>query len=367
MFRVITAFSVSLLLFSSTNVRAFQLSPDGTSFEKRLASQGQPTGQRLLGKLASFGVRNFGSPVHEEISNRALDCEGDAEICADPDWDPAQAYILAGVRWNDDPPFRFEQSFGKYVGCTPGQTVRLVVQPECWARVFVDGKKRAKRGEVLNAKSAPLLLRSHFGDMQFLHSMGGVDGESPEVTRARILMWSEFTWKVATQRIRGGEIVAKVNIAGMSDVFGTNGWSVQDLFTLGNPNIRKPAYLAAVAFGSLLHTVQDSFSRAHVSRRQPEYNASCQGSAGKHLAPGPIEEFHSYSHQDPELHSEADVRSAFSVHMSSGKPTSVDVGHILAEFYSRQADWSEVAPYLECIFRLDENPRPASPGNFAAR
>ncbi|WP_157131713.1 hypothetical protein [Piscinibacter gummiphilus] len=358
--------STLLLLSLSTNARAFQLSPDGTSFERRLASQGQPTGQRLLGKIASFGVRKFGSPVHEEISNRALDCEGDAEICADPDWDPAQAYILAGVRWNDDPPFRFERSFGKYVGCTPGQTVRLVVQPECWARVFVDGKKRAKRGESLDARSAPLLLRSHFGDMQFLHSMGGRDGESPEVTRARILMWSEFTWKVATQRILGGEIVAKVNVAGMSEVFGANGWSVQDLFTLGNPNIRKPAYLAAVAFGSLLHTVQDSFSRAHVSRRSPEYNATCPGSAGKHLAPGAIEEFHSYSHQDADLHADADVRPAFSAHQSSGKPTTVDVGRTLAEFYGRQAAWSEVAPYISCIFLLHENPRPASPGDFAA-
>ena len=160
----------------------------------------------------------------------------------------------------------------------------------------MDGKKRAQRGEALNAKSASLLVRSHFGDMQFLHAMGAVDGEAPDVTQRRVLMWAEFTWKVATLRIRGDAIVAKQEVAGIPEVFGTNGWSVQDLFALGNPNIRKPAYLAAVAFGCLLHTVQDSFSKAHVSRRQPTYQGTCPGPANAHLAPGLIEEFHSYSH-----------------------------------------------------------------------
>ncbi|MEO3715007.1 hypothetical protein [Roseateles flavus] len=363
--RLATALAIPLLL--AAQAEAFQLSPEGTSFEKRLAQKGQPTGERLLGKLASWGVSTFGSPVHEEISNRALDCEGDEDICADVNWDPAQAYVLAGVRWNDDPPFRFEQSFGKYSGCAPGQTVRLVVQPECWARVFRDGKLRAQRGEALNARTAPLLVRSHFGDLQFLHAMGAADGELPEVTQRRILMWAEFTWKVATLKIRGDAIVAKQEIAGIPEVFGANGWSVQDLFALGNPNIRKPAYLAAVAFGSLLHTVQDSFSRAHVSRRQPAYQGTCPGAASAYPAPGLIEEFHSYSHQDSGLHSQADVRAAFAVNLSSGKPTAVDLGRALAEFYGRQADWSEVAPYIQCLFQLAPDARPASPGDYAAQ
>ncbi|WP_422087398.1 hypothetical protein [Variovorax sp.] len=343
---------------------AFELSPDGTSFEKKLAKKGQPTGDKLLSKIADLGVRKFGSPVHEEIANRSLDCDGDADICADPDWDPAQAYVLSGVRWNDDPPFRFESSFGKYGGCKPGDTVRLVVQPECWGRVFYDGKKRAARGEVLNAKTAPLLVRSHFGDMQFLHAMGSVDGESPDITYARIMMWAEFTWKVATKKIPANGIVANQGVVGIRDVFGMNGWSVQDLFALGNPNIRKPSYLGAVAFGSLLHTVQDSFSRAHVEREQVTKGAKCSGAASDYAAPGQIREFHSYSHQDADKHSAADVRAAFSVHWSSGPPTAVDVGRVLAQFYDRQADWLEVQPYVECVFRLAPTVTVASPGDY---
>lgn len=359
--------SVALCFAGIECANAFQLSPEGTSFERRLAQKGQPTGERLLGKLVSWGVGSFGSSVHEEITNRSLECEGDADICSDPDWDPVQAYILAGVRWNDDPPFRFESAFGKYSGCKPGNTVRLVVQPECWAKVFLDGKKRAKRGEKLDAKTAPLLVRSHFGDMQFLHAMGAADGELPEVTRARILMWAEFTWNVATKKVGGGDIVgSQRQIAGISDVFGSNGWSVQDLFALGNPNIRKPDYLAAVAFGSLFHTVQDSFSKAHVRREQPTVGAKCEGTAGALASPGRVKEFHSYARQDADLHSTADVRDAFSAHWSSGKPTAVEVGRSLAEFYARQAPWSEVRPYIECLFQLAPDATPSSPGDYAA-
>ncbi|WP_426392267.1 hypothetical protein [Variovorax sp. R-27] len=343
---------------------SFELSPDGTSFEKKLAKKGQPTGERLFGLIADLGVRKFGSPVHEEIANRSMGCDGDADICADPDWDPMQAYVLAGVRWNDDPPFRFESAFGKYRGCKIGDTVRLVVQPECWGRVFVDGKKRAARGDVLNAKTAPLLVRSHFGDMQFLHAMGSVDGELPDITYRRIMMWAEFTWKVATQKIAPDGIVASQDVAGIRDVFGLNGWSVQDLFALGNPNIRKPSYLGAVAFGSLLHTVQDSFSRAHVEREQVTTGAKCPG-ASDYAAPGRIREFHAYGHQDSDKHSTADVRAAFSVHWSSGAPSAVDVGRVLAQFYDSQAEWLEVRPYVECVFRLAPNPTVASPGDYA--
>jgi len=361
---MVSAVAITFLAVPSISV-AFELSPEGTSFEKKLAKKGQPTGERLLGLIADLGVRKFGSPVHEEIANRSLDCDGDADICADPDWDPAQAYVLAGVRWNDDPPFRFESSFGKYRGCKVGETVRLVVQPECWGRVFLDGKKRAARGELLNAKTAPLLVRSHFGDMQFLHAMGSADGEPPDITYARMMTWAEFTWKVATRKIPPNGVVANQDVTGIRDVFGSNGWSVQDLFALGNPNIRKPSYLGAVAFGSLLHTVQDSFSRAHVEREQVTRGAKCSGAASAYAAPGAIKEFHSYGRQDSDKHSAADVRAAFSVHWSSGAPSAVDVGRVLAEFYDRQADWLEVRPYVECIFQLAPSATAASPGDYA--
>lgn len=346
-------------------VVAHQLSPQGTSLERKLATRNQSWYDGILPTLTKVGVEKFGSPVHEEITNRAMDCDGDEAICGDPDWDPALAYVLAGVRWNDDPPFRFEPSFGGYSGCKAGETVRLVVQPKCWASVFQDGKDRAKRGEAINSKTAPLLVRSHFGDMQFLHSMGSADGERPEVTYKRVMMWSEFTWKVAVKKIGAGDIVSNQDIGGISDVFARNGWSVQDLFALGNPLIRKPDYLAAVAFGSLLHMVQDSFSKAHVDRETVVLGSMCQGAAAGQRAPGRIREFHAYGHQDSKKHSHEDVRGALSQHLSSGAPTVVEVGRALAAYYQRQAPWEEVRDYISCVFSVAPNATNASPGAYS--
>ncbi|MFG6449798.1 hypothetical protein ACG0Z6_16350 [Roseateles sp. BYS180W] len=51
---------------------------------------------------------------------------------------------------------------------------------------------------------------------------------------------------------------------------------------------------------------------------------------------------------------------------SSGKPTAVEVGRSLAEFYGRQAPWEEVRPFIECLFRLSPDATRASPGDFSA-
>lgn len=344
-------------------LQAFELLPDGTSFERKLAGKDQKSPERLLATIAKFGVDKFGEGVHEEITNRSLGCDGDADICADPDWDPAMAYILAGVRWNDDPPFQFEKDFGKYPGCALGKTIRLVVYPECWARVFRDAAKRSKK-EKLGAGNAPLLARSHYGDMQFLHAMAAADGESAALTQGRLMMWAEFTWKSATRKIQAGDLVAAQDIDAIKDVFAKNGWSLQDLFALGNPHIRKSEYLADVAFGSLLHTVQDSFSKAHVERAQPVADKKCAGAASSMAAPGQVVEFHSYANQDSALHKEADRRSAFSAHLSSDIPTVVDIGRLLVDQYRKNADWTAVRPYIACIFETIATPHAASAGNY---
>lgn len=44
---------------------------------------------------------------------------------------------------------------------------------------------------------APLLQRFHFGDLQFLHAVASRDGETAGQTQQSVMMWEEFTWKVA--------------------------------------------------------------------------------------------------------------------------------------------------------------------------
>ena len=343
--------SVAFLMIQ-TEVHAFKLSPQGTSIERALVRKDQRLIDRAISVAARSGIDKLGEPVHEEITNRMLGCDGDPNVCAEADWDSGAAYILAGVRWNDDPPFEFAAGHGAYRGCKVGNIVRLVTFTDCWVQVFNDGKLRASKRLPLDRRTAPILIRSHFGDLQFFHAMASTDGEAAAETQSKIMMWMEFTWKIAIRKIRVDEIVVDVGIAGMKDVFLGHGWSVQDVFAQGNPHIRKPKYLADVAFGSLLHVVQDSFSTAHVRREKPVHSRMCESPASERAAPGRIVEFHSYVNQDERAHGSEDTRQAFLTHWSDVRPSVVDIGRVLNEYYEKQVDWDVVRPYLTCVFQL---------------
>lgn len=355
------------LIFLSLPAESFKLSPEGSFIERKLASRSQSAWEKIISNLALKGIHKIGEPVHEEITNRILGCEGDADICGAPDYEPKNAYVLAGVRWNDDPPFRFEKGHGNYSGCEPDTTVRLVTFPRCWANVFKDGKVRAGKGETLDANTAPLVLRSHFGDMQFLHSMASRDSEPAAVTRERIIMWAEFTWRVALGEYSLSTRVRDVPVNGLREFFGIKGWSIQDLFSLGNPHVRKPVNLSELAFGSLLHMVEDSFAGGHVERAIPDSQEKCVGTIREHSVPGRIVEFHSYGQQDSKKHGDDDARSAFSAHWSDTKPSVIEIGRTLNDYFVRRTPWNELKPYIECIFALDKDVRPASAGEKYAR
>lgn len=146
---------------------AWQLSPEGTVKEKKLAALNQTKASKFFSSMATVGVTKVGDSVHEEITNRSLGCDGHSDICGDPDDEPDNAYFIAGVRWNDDPPFMFATGQGSFAGCRASQTVRLVTQPLCWYNVFSSAERQAAEGKRFDGSNAPLLVRSHFGDMQF--------------------------------------------------------------------------------------------------------------------------------------------------------------------------------------------------------
>ncbi len=360
----LAAFCFSVFSFS---VEAFKLTPEGSFIERKLASRDQNFWEKFLSDIALRGIHKIGESVHEEITNRVLGCEGDADICGAPEYDPDNAYILAGVRWNDDPPFRFKKNQGNFSGCEPEKTIRLVTFPRCWANVYKHGEKKAKKGKKLNADNATLLVRSHFGDLQFLHAMASSDGENATDVQARILTWSEFTWRTALGEFHLSMLVKDVPVVGIADFFGSSGWSIQDLFALGNPLVRKPENLSELAFGSLLHMVEDSFADGHVDRAMPDESVKCLGTANNHSMPGKIREFHSYVNQDSARHADGDTRSAFSANWSGPRPNVVDVGRTLYDYYVRRVSWDEVKPYIQCIFTLESDARFSSAGERFAR
>lgn len=223
----------------------------------------------------------------------------------------------------------------------------------CWAKLLKDGEKRAKNGEVFDAASnAVLVLRVHFGDLQFLHSMASRDGEVPFVTRQRILMWAEFAYRVATGYFRRDTVLNQTGIEGMKELSGNRGWTVQQIFTIGDPTYRKEQDIRDLAFGSLLHMVSDSFAHSPTEREEPT-GAYCKEEP-THLEPGRIKNFHAYSRQDHKKHADEDTQDALGMHLATAQPSVVDVGSVLLSYYKEGKSWFDVKGYLECIFTLDE-------------
>jgi len=354
-----------LILMLSPNLSGSKLSPEGTTLEQQIARKYLGFWKRQIQRLVGLGIPHFTEPVHEEITHIIFGCNPatpDSKSCAkieSPQF--ANSFVIAGVRWNDDPPFRLVEGQGRNTKCKLTETIRVTTQPECWYQLFNDAKKKAAAGQGLSADNgASLLARSHFGDLQFLHSMASRDGETAAETRQKILMWSEFTWKVSHGDYELGTELKDVNIPGFEQFFGHSGWRVQDLFTVGNQELRPG--IKDVAFGSLLHMMEDSFPKGHVDRNEPTYQARCPVPSQQHPAPGKIKSFHSYAHQDAKRHGEYDTRNSFVQEIISETPNVIDVGKVLRDFRDRNAGWDDVRPYLECVYTLEEPDAKASAG-----
>lgn len=352
---------VALLASAAMPAAAWQLTPAATATERGLAAYSASVLGRAINKGAFHGVAFVGNPVHEDITRRALQCPAEGALTPGCEFDIS--YQIAGVRWNDDPAFMFLPGRGEYVGCKAGETVRMVTQPVCWGRVFKHGKGAAGRGVRLSGANGNLLVRSHFGDLQFLHAMAVADGEAPEHTRRAVLAWLEFAWRtsVGDADFNAQRYIANLPIEGFAERFRFNrGWRIQDLFTLGDPTARRDGRLQKIAFGSLLHVVEDSFAAGHVDRAAPTSGATCAGTGWP--APGQIREFHSYPKQDSHKHGGADKMAALERHLSSTNPNVVDVVGALGILWRSRVPWDEARPYLECVFTLTPDARPSSPG-----
>jgi hypothetical protein len=339
---------------------AWKLSPSGTEQEKKVSALTAGRWDRAWQILTASGIYHFTESVHEEITQKIYGCEGDGEACASGDMLYASPYVIAGVRWNDDPPFRLDSGEGTRTDCRTSETIRVTTQPRCWVQLFRDAERRAKSGRPLHAGSgASLLARSHFGDLQFIHAMAERDGEIAYETRRRIMMWAEFTWRTSLGEYKLDRQLRELPIAGMPEFFGHSEWRVQDLFTLGNPPLRR--YVHEVAFGSLLHMIQDSFAKGHAEREEAVSGATCPDTDQLPM-PGRVREFHSYVGQDSSRHGHYDSADAFKAHMLAERPSVVDVGRALRELNDARAPWEQARPYLECIFALADPQRPAAAG-----
>jgi hypothetical protein len=353
---------VALVINIATTVSAFQIVPTGDKSAEVVVSQ-QRLLQRIEDRAGSSIASIMSAPVHERIAHLIYGCNGDKDICSNPEigTHSAPAVVIAGVEWNDNPPFLLTSASIKECNdaINNEQVVQLPKQYLCWALLLKDAGKKARTGVSYDfASGSALILRVHYGDLQFVHAMASKDGEAPEVTRKNVLMWAEFTWKVATEDYVLGTRLVKT-VPGMETLF-SSGWSVQQLFTLGDPTYRHQ--IKDVAFGSLLHLVSDSFVLGHTQRVESTGDI-CKDKLNNFYEPGCIKNFHSYGNQDHSKHKEADSQDAFDLHLATVGPNIVEVGQNLLDLYRHGTKWEDVKPYMECIFSLDRDVTASSSGN----
>ena len=372
---------IAALLLASSWVGAFQIGPLGTRHEERLTNESNST---LANVAATLGVL-IKTPVHEEITHLGKWCHVEHTnlatdtYCSGRDVGFASPYVIYGVRWNDLPPFRLEKDQGNcdYMGrknvCRADQTIRFSTQPACWYCLFKDAERKAQSKAIVGcnrtANSTPgnLMTRSHFGDLQFLHGMANAADIHPVDTRAQILDWLEFAWKVSSKEIGPQTFLKDIDNPTIKQHFGCTEWKVVDLYLLGRQDAASGlvTQIREIAFGSVLHTVQDSFAAAHAEREPVLTGEQCEGTG--YTTPARIVEFHSYGAQDGALHDHDDRRDAMTAVAKDRWPEAVEVTRNLFELQSDGVKWADASPYLQCVFALSEKRRSSSPGEAYRR
>jgi len=366
----VAAALVAVALLPSV-VSAFQVLPRISDVDRKLTGLG---GNQLIDGIGQWFVGNalpmIKSPVHEAITLNALDCTaqaGSEAQCLTATAIRDNQVLLYGIRWPDDPPFALSRaSPPRIADCDPRVTLRSTAQPKCLKGLFSDADKTAKQrmaskpGEPAFGPGDYLLYRSHFGDLQFFHSMAAYDGETAAATQLRMRMWAQFLWGVATKTIPTDRFIRTVGVDQLEHYF-PGDMTATNLFATGIVEVRKD--LDKVAIGALLHMLQDSFSQAHAGRN-PETGASCE-TISRFAQPGKISQFYSYAGQVGTLHDHEDTFDALGLQTLQVSPSVVDASRAFLTLWKENATWSEAEKYFDCAFALDAPGAQAGPGPFA--
>lgn len=219
-------------------------------------------------------IHRFKLPIHGGLLNQSV---VDSKIKYTPE--DLESYQM-GVSWNDT--LNHESESACEFDILPGLT--------CKGRHPHQYGDEAKSRKKPFGPGDPLVPRSHYGDLQFIHGMASTLNESPQKTKNKILNYADCMFKIARKE-KGYNGDAKLSsIPEFASIVGNDenlkNMSLNQFYgnTDGKHDISK------IATGSLLHMVQDSFAGGHVDRDEQ----------------GRIVEFHEYSKQDAKKHDKSD-------------------------------------------------------------
>lgn len=362
---------LTISIIVSSNASAFQILPRISDVDRQLTSVGSNSlldgaGQWIIGTF----VPMLKHPVHEAITLNALGCAvplGKESDCITTETVLKHQTLLYGVRWPDDPPFALNRaSPPRILGCNPTVTLRSTAQPKCWQGLFSDAEKSAPQRLAANPEKPAfgpgsyLLYRSHFGDLQFFHSMAARDGEPAWETMQRMRMWARFLWGIAIKEIPTDEYIRLLDIEQLGQYFPGDMTAI-NLLATGIVAVRKN--LDEVAMGVLLHMVQDSFSQAHTGR-STETGVQCKD-IPRFPQPGKISQFYSYAGQIGSQHDREDTFKALSLQTLQTQPSVVDASHVFLTLWQEHVSWEHAEKYFDCVFALEDPSVEAGPGPYS--
>jgi len=233
-----------------------------------------------------------------------------------------------------------------------------------------------------------LRCTTHYGNLQFMHSMESLKDESPIETQKAILDWVEYAYNVAlNQKKEAGynndndyctyfksdnpskfqKAMAPQNTdasyqfpCNQSDntpwqlgtFFALSCWwgsSICSEYTYGNNYLVRKS-----ALGAVLHAIQDSYAKGHTSRGNDKIDRI------NTFECAPIRQFQLYTEQDHEAHGEADTYPKPSVSCLNLNSDDIDgpvtaSAEVIRLFFSNENS-GVVRKYLaEHVFKLSKN------------
>jgi hypothetical protein len=258
-----------------------------------------------------------------------------------------------GMIWNDDPScLLFDKSFDDNRDFSSGTT---------WYGKFLNGSPKC------------MTQRSHFGDLQFLHSMGTHEGEKPYDTRNSILRWMGVMYKLAC----GNQGVSELD--GLRDHFPdyfngstdpSGGTTLRDLILATRPEY-KESKISLRALGVCMHMIQDSYAMGHVQRRLSnpndfvgrDANGYINFRAGTWAQWGAIVSFHAYGKQDGERHTFYDglegarppnPKDLQSFNRLHGARDAIEASIVLINAFAEKLPWEKLREKLEStVYSID--------------
>jgi hypothetical protein len=339
--------SALFFMFYVSNASAFKLTLGSNDefIDRKAAKQFES-----VSWVRSF-VNLVGDPVHERITMVTFGCEyPNFEICAQPDWMKREGFsindVLRGVRWNDNPTFEITEGFRSTCkGLIKAGHMRDHCVLASIARAAAWSNKPIGRGQ----HPFSLVAMSHFRDMQFLHAMASIHEKSADDTRKSILLWCEFFYRMSS-----GEWKPYTRVKDMKDFprfVSEFRWSKEWRLGMFTDYVWNPQHGKAkgIAFGSLLHILQDSFAECHVHRIDEEVLVD-----GTRRSEQRIRQFLSFVDQDNNKHGKGDKNYQLILeNVTHNKPNPIDIGKRLLEFREQNTPWDKgPAALLDEHFRL---------------